>query len=307
MPSFSMRYTTWFRQHLAAVRALLVLTVITGIAYPLAVFAVAQLPGLHNRAEGSLVHRDGKLVGSSLIGQAFTDGNGTALPQYFQTRPSNSAPADGSRPDGYDPTNTGFGNKGPEDVVDTLAADPSQTKTGLLTTVCTRSKQVGEREGVSGARPFCTPGGVGAVLAVFGPRDIHGQVTAPTKVVSVNEACPAAPFQDAYRGVRVDCAQPGTDYSAGLIVPVRGDAPADTPVPSDAVTASGSGLDPHISPRYAQIQSARVAAARGVTAEQVAAVVAAHTDDRDLGFLGEPRVDVLGLNLELDQRYPVRR
>ncbi|WP_227985184.1 potassium-transporting ATPase subunit C [Nocardia spumae] len=301
-----MRYTTWFRQHLAALRALVVLTAITGILYPLVVFGVAQLPGLHDKAEGSLVYRDGKPVGSSLIGQAFTDGAGAALPQYFQTRPSNSAPADGSRPDGYDPTSTGFGNKGPEDVVDTLAADPSESKPSLLTTVCTRSKQIGEREGVSGARPFCTPGGVGAVLAVFGPRDARGEVTAPTKVVSVNEACPAAPFLAAYRGVRVECAQPGTDYAAGLIVPVRGDAPADTPVPSDAVTASGSGLDPHISPRYADIQVARVAAARGVTAEQVAGVVAGHTAGRDLGFLGEPRVDVLGVNLELDHRYPVR-
>ncbi|MEU6560814.1 potassium-transporting ATPase subunit C [Nocardia nova] len=301
-----MRYTTWFRQHLAAVRALVVLTVITGILYPLVVFGVAQLPGLHDKAEGSLVHRDGKAVGSSLIGQAFTDGAGAALPQYFQTRPSNSAPADGSRPDGYDPTNTSFGNKGPEDVVDTLAADPAQSKQSLLTAVCTRSKQVGEREGVPGARPYCTPDGVGAVLAVFGPRDTHGDVTTPTRVVSVNEACPAVPFQPVYRGVRVECAQPGTDYSAGLIVPVRGDAPADTPVPADAVTASGSGLDPQISPRYAEIQTARVAAARGVPADRIAAVVAEHSHGRDLGFLGEPRVDVLALNLDLDQRYPVR-
>lgn len=306
MPSFSMRYTTWFRQHLAALRAVVVLTAITGILYPLVVFAVAQLPGLHDKAEGSLLYRDGKPVGSSLIGQAFTDGAGVALPQYFQTRPSNSAPADGSRPAGYDPTNSAFGNKGPEDVVDTLAADPAQSKQSLLTTVCTRSKQIGEREGVSGARPFCTPGGVGAVLAVFGSRDTHGDITTPTRVVSVNEACPMVPFQPTYRGVRVECAQPETDYSGGLIVPVRGDAPADTPVPSDAVTASGSGLDPQISPRYAEIQLARVAAARGVPVDRVADVVAEHTHGRDLGFLGEPRVDVLELNLDLDNRFPVR-
>lgn len=306
MPSFSMRYTTWFRQHLAAARALIVLTVITGIAYPLAVFAVAQLPGLHDNAEGSLRYRDGALVGSSLIGQSFTDGNGRALPQYFQTRPSNSAPADGSRPDGYDPMNTSFGNKGPEDIADTLAADPDRASSSLLSTVCTRSREVGEREGVSGARPFCTPGGVGAVLAVFGPRDAHGKIDAPVRVVSVNEQCPHHPFLTDYRGVRVECAQLGEDYSAGLIVPIRGDAPADPAVPADAVTASGSGLDPDISPRYAQIQIARIAAARQVGVDRVAALVEEHTAARSLGFLGEPRVNVLELNLDLDRRYPVR-
>lgn len=305
MPSFSMRYTTWFRQHLAAVRALIVLTVITGIAYPLAVFAVAQLPGLHDNAEGSLRYRDGTLVGSSLIGQSFTDGNGRALPQYFQTRPSNSAPADGSRPDGYDPMNTSFGNKGPEDIVDTLAADPDHAATSLLTTVCTRSRDVGEREGVSGARPFCTPGGVGAVLAVFGARDARGDIGAPVRVVSVNEQCPQHPFLAAYRGARVQCAQPGEDYSAGLIVPIRGDAPAEPAVPPDAVTASGSGLDPDISPHYAQIQISRIAAARQVGADRIAAVVGDHTASRTLGFLGEPRVNVLELNLDLDRRFPV--
>lgn len=306
MPSFSMRYTTWFRQHLAAVRAVVVLTVVTGIVYPLTVFAVAQLPGLQDNAEGSLAYRAGKPVGSSLIGQSFTDGDGRALPQYFQARPSNSAPADGSSPHGYDPMNTSFGNRGPEDIVDTLSPDPAGARTSLLTTVCARSKAVGERESVPGARPFCTDGGAGAVLAVFGPRDADGEIGAPTRVVSVNQACPAVPFLPDYRGVSVVCAQPGENYSAGSIIPIRGDAPAEPAVPADAVTASGSGLDPHISPRYAEIQIARVAAARHTTVEQIDEVVGAHTDGRTLGFLGEPRVNVLELNLDLDRRYPVR-
>jgi K+-transporting ATPase ATPase C chain len=76
------------------------------------------------------------------------------------------------------------------------------------------------------------------------------------------------------------------------------------PIPVDAVTASASGLDPHISPRNAAIQSPRVARARGVSVEQVQEVVAKHVEGRDLGFLGEPRVNVLLLNVDLDRRFP---
>ncbi|MGQ4614678.1 potassium-transporting ATPase subunit C [Nocardia sp. R7R-8] len=286
-----MRLSTWIRQHLAALRALLALTAITGIVYPLAVFAVAQLPGLHEKADGSLADADGKIVGSSLIGQAFTGSDGAALAQYFQSRPSASG-------DGYDPMSTAASNLGPEDIVDTPA------RASLLTTVCARSKTVGDREGVDGSRPFCTKDGVGAVLSVIGPRDRDGDVSHPVRVVSVNEVCPAAPFVAAYRGVRVECAEPGQDYSAGRIVPIQGDAPADPAVPADAVTASGSGLDPNISPQYAAIQVARVAKARGISEQQVRVVVDEHTRGRTLGFLGQARVDVLGVNLDLDRRYP---
>lgn len=284
------------RQHWAALRALLVLTVILGIGYPLFIWLVAQIPGLQDKADGSIVERNGKPVASSLIGQSFTDAKGNPLPQYFQSRPS----AAGA---GYDPLSTGASNLGPENIVDAAPDKPS-----LLTQVCTRSKAIGDLEGVDGARPFCTGDGVGAVLSVIGPRDARGVVVNPTQVISVNEPCAttARPFLDSYDGVRVQCAKAGEDYAVGQIVPIRGAAPADPAVPADAVTASASGLDPNISPAYADLQIARVAKARGVSADMVRSLVAQYTDGRTLGFLGEPRVNVVELNIALDQKYPLK-
>ncbi|HEX8498179.1 MAG TPA: potassium-transporting ATPase subunit KdpC [Actinomycetales bacterium] len=190
------------RQHLAALRALLVLTVLLGLLYPLLVTGVAQLVA-GDRADGQLLRRDGVVVGSALIGQSFTDSAGTALPQYFQSRPSAAG-------DGYDGASSSASNLGPNDA-------------GLLETVTQRRAEVAQREGVTPAQ-----------------------------------------------------------------------------VPADAVTASGSGLDPQISPQYARIQVARVAATRGLTEQQVQRLVAEHSSGRDLGFIGAPHVDVLALNLALD-------
>lgn len=297
----------WLRRHVAALRALLVFTVVLGLAYPLAVTAIAQLPGLRGDADGSKISADGRAVGSSLIGQSYLDADGNPLKQYFQSRPSAAG-------DGYDPTSTAASNLGPEDVVDTLP-DPALVKAGkadenagpsLLTTVCTRSAGVGALEGVDGSRPYCTPSGVGAVLSVIGPRDASGLVSRPTRVVSVNEACPATPFVATYKGVKVECANFGEDYSAGRTVPVRGDAPAKPAVPADAVTASGSGLDPHISVAYADLQAKRIAATRGLGIERVKALIEDNTTGRALGFLGDPGVNVLELNLALDKAAPFR-
>lgn len=305
-----MKFSSFVRMHWAAFRALLVLTAITGLAYPLLIWLVAQLPGLHDKAEGSILKVNGHPVGSRLIGQLFTDKDGNPLPQYFQSRPSAAG-------NGYDPTSSGASNLGPESIVDT-PADPAQLKAGksasdagfkpsLLTQVCTRSSAVGRLEGVDGSRPFCTGGGVGAVLSVIGPRDARGNVDHPTRVVSVNEPCQAArtPFLAVFEGVRVECANYGEDYSLGQIVPIRGAAGANPVVPADAVTASGSGLDPHISPAYADIQVARVARARHVATDRIRALVAQFRGGRTLEFFGEPTVNALQLNLELDRRYPV--
>ncbi|HUR01416.1 MAG TPA: potassium-transporting ATPase subunit C, partial [Nonomuraea sp.] len=216
------RLPSWIRQHVAALRALLVLTAVTGVIYPLASAGVAQAL-FNGKANGSIVQRHGKDVGSALIGQSFTGEDGEPIRKYFQSRPSAAG-------DGYDPTSTSASNLGPEDIVDVPAGRRS-----LLTQVCARSRAIGELEGVSGVRPYCTLDGVGAVLKVL-----------PGRAVSVNQACPATPFIATYQGLKVECAKPGEDYAAGRTVPIRGDVGA-VKVPADAVTASGSGLDPHIS------------------------------------------------------------
>src|ERR1700752_536197 len=145
-----MKFSNFVRMHWAAFRALLVLTVITGLAYPLFIWLVAQVPGLHDKAEGAILTANGKPVGSRLFGQLFTDKDGNALPQYFQSRPSAAG-------DGYDPLATSASNLGPESIVDT-PGDPSPPKDDngykarLLTLVCSRSAAEGKLEGVDGSR-----------------------------------------------------------------------------------------------------------------------------------------------------------
>lgn len=277
-------------RHLAAVRAVVVLTLLLGLAYPLGLTAVAQLPGLRARADGSLVRdQSHAVVGSSLVGQAFTDPTGRPLPQYFQSRPS----AAGA---GYDPTATGASNLGPEDVVD------RPHRPSLLTQVCERSLAVGRLEGVDGSRPYCTGSGVGAVLGVYYSAGLTGRVV---RVVSLNQTS-GPPFLTRYQGVPVELAVPGQDCSAAVVVPIRGAAPAHPVVPADAVTASASGLDPDISVGYARLQAPRVARERGISLADVQSLIDEQTPGGVLGLLAGPGVNVLALNLALDQRYPQR-
>jgi potassium-transporting ATPase KdpC subunit len=203
------------RQHLAAFRALLVFTVICGFIYPFVMLGVSQV-AFHQQANGSMVSYNGKVVGSSLLCQEFTDAKGNPLPQYFQPRPSSATPTPTPKGDyGCDPTFSSASNYGPNNPA-------------LITLVKQRLAQI----------------------------------------------------------------------SAFDHVP-------ESQIPSDAVTASGSGLDPDISPQNAAIQVNRVAAARHVSPAAIRALVSQYTQGRTLGFLGEPRVDVLNLNIALDQKYPM--
>src|SRR6476619_3161367 len=136
------------RQLWASLRMLLVLTFLLGLAYPLVLTGLAQV-AYPSGADGSLVRRDGQVIGSELIGQSFLD-----QPQYFQSRPSAAG-------DGYDPLASSASNLGPESVVDTpgdpsLPKDDNGYKASLLTLFCSRSASIGELKGVAGSRPFCT-------------------------------------------------------------------------------------------------------------------------------------------------------
>ena len=187
-----------------ALTLFVLLSLITGLAYPLAVTGIAQILFPH-QANGSLVVKDGKPVGSELIGQAFTD------PGHFWSRPSATAPTP------YNAANSGGSNLAP---------------------------------------------------------------TAPVLVDAVQARIQA-----------LRAADPGNT----------------APVPVDLVTASASGLDPHISRAAADYQAARVARVRGLPIERVRALVEGHTEGRLFGFLGEPRINVLALNLALERETMAAR
>ena len=193
-------------QLLAALRTVAVFTLLVGLAYPLVVTGLAQV-AFKDKADGSLVHRDGQVVGSSLLGQTFTSAD------YFQGRPSaaGDAAAGSAKTADKSAAASGASNLGP-------------TNKELLDTVAERIA--------------------------------------------------------AYRKAN--------------------DLPATTEVPVDAVTASGSGVDPEISIDNARLQAPRVARERGMSADDVLALVRDHTERRDLGILGEEGVNVLELNLALD-------
>ena len=204
------RLPTWIGQHVAAIRAIIVLTMVTGAIYPVVMLGIGQA-AFHNQANGSLVTVNGKVVGSSLLCQEFTDSKGNPLPQYFQPRPSTASDPNSKTDYGCDPNFSGASNLGTNNP--TLLHNVQQRK---------------------------------AAYAKF-------------------------------NGV-----------------------PASS-VPPDAVTTSGSGLDPYISPQNAYDQVNRVAAARHLPVATVKELVAKYTSGRTLGFLGEPAVNVLKLNIALDQ------
>jgi len=119
------RLPAWIGQHLAAVRAIIVLTIITGFIYPLVVLGIGQA-AFHNQANGSLVSVNGKVVGSSLLCQEFVDSKGNPLPQYFQPRPSTASAANSKTDFGCDPNYSGASNLGPNNT--TLLQNINQRK-----------------------------------------------------------------------------------------------------------------------------------------------------------------------------------
>jgi len=199
------------RQLIPSIVSMVIFTLLVGIAFPLVILGIGQL-AFHDKANGSIIDCNGKAVGSSLLGQAYTDKKGHALPEYFQTRPSAAVGAEGSAVAGYDPTYSSGSNLGP-------------TNPDLLKAVTKRVNDYRELNGLS----------------------------------------------------------------------------ENVKVPVDAVTASGSGLDPGISIANARLQAARVADQRGIPVSKVKQLIDDNTSGRDLGVLGEKTVNVVELNLALDQ------
>ncbi|HXZ70271.1 MAG TPA: potassium-transporting ATPase subunit C [Streptosporangiaceae bacterium] len=253
------------RRHLlASVIMLLGVTVLLGFGYPLVVTGLSEL-FFSRQANGSLVYRDGRLVGSSLLGQGFTDGKGNPLPRYFQPRPS----AAGS---GYDASSSAATNLGPSNP--------------LLIGFVPGVNTVGLDGRPSPVNPFATRADPACV-----PTDPQGNpVTSP------------APGQRYARGPDGSyVCDPSTVPERAIAYRRFNGLPAGAPVPADAVTASGSGLDPDVSVANALDQARRVARARHLPAAQVTGLVHRYASGRQWGFLGEPTVNVLELNLALDR------
>jgi potassium-transporting ATPase KdpC subunit len=257
------------RQLITGLLMTIVLTVLLGFVYPLAVTGISQLT-MSNRANGSLVKVDGKVVGSSLIGQGFADKDGNALAQYFQPRPSNAG-------DGYDALSSQGSNYGPSNP--NLIGNVPGVVTGP------DGKLLQSNAYATPADPYCVP------------------VQATDK--AGNDVTDAAgnPVYEKNKDGSYVC-DPNTVPERTIAYRALNGLPANTKVPVDAVTSSGSGLDPQISLANARMQAARVAKARGLTVDQVMSAIDDHTQGRQLGVLGEQTVNVLELNLALDRLNP---
>jgi K+-transporting ATPase ATPase C chain len=252
------------RRHLlASVVLLLAVTVVLGFGYPLLVTGLSALLFRH-QADGSLVYRRGKLIGSSLLGQSFTGPGGSPLLRYFQPRPSAAGP-------GYDGASSGATNLGPSNP--------------LLIGFVPGVNTVGRDGRSSPVNLFATPADPACV-----PTDPKGNpVTSPA---------PGQRYARNPDGSYV--CDPDTVPERAIAYRKLNGLAAGTPVPADAVTASGSGLDPDISEQNALDQAPRVARARHLPAGVVTALVRRDAQGRQWGFLGEPAVNVLELNLALD-------
>jgi K+-transporting ATPase ATPase C chain len=260
------------RQLVPAVLSMILFTLLLGIGYGLLVTGVAQIPGLQDKANGSLVQRRGKDVGSSLIGQAFVDKDGNAIKKYFQSRPSAASGANASTSAGYDPTMSSGSNLGPSNPA-LVGFIPG------FNTVDLKGNSSKTNPFASPDDPYCVPDDKDGKVVVSPTADTKYKKNDDGSYVCDSSTVPQRTL--AYRDLN------------GLSPKTR--------VPVDAVTASASGLDPDISVANAQLQAKRVATERNLSVARVRALIDDHISGRDLGFLGEKSVNVLDLNLALDQ------
>jgi potassium-transporting ATPase KdpC subunit len=252
------------RRHIfASIVMLITVTALLGFGYPLLVTGLSTLFFSH-QADGSLVYRNGKLIGSALLGQNFTNSKGDPLPQYFQPRPSDAGT-------GYDGIDSGASNLGPSNplLIGFVAG---------INTVGLNGKPSTTNPFATKADPTCVPvNPQGTPVTSPAPGQRYARNPDGSYVCDPNTVPERAIAYRTFNGM-----------AAGASVPV------------DAITASGSGLDPDISVQNAMDQAPRVARVRHLALSQVVALVHRLTGGRELGFMGEPTVNVLELNIARD-------
>jgi K+-transporting ATPase ATPase C chain len=256
------------RQLITGLLMTVVLTVLLGLIYPLVVTGISQA-FMQSRANGSFVKENGKIVGSSLIGQSFTDKDGNPLPQYFQPRPSATSTS------AYNGLASGGSNVGPSNpnLIGNVPGKAIDSSTG---------QALVKNDFATPSDPYCVP-----VQAT----DKDGNDVTDSAGNPVYEKNPDGTYL---------CDPDTVPQRVIAYRQLNGLAPNAT-VPADAVTASASGLDPAISLANARLQAPRVAKARNLPVEKVNQLIDEHTQGRQLGFLGEQTVNVLDLNLALDR------